>query len=213
MAYGTCRFCNAELPTDGRGRMPQHNAPDAWRARGHQPACPGVGRQSRENSAKVRDSAARARHAKRIALVEPFRLHAAVALDAAIAGIDYPDTDILLRVSLHDYVAHYPEESRAVLAAVRWVARRNVGGTLTRTGDCYCLFCGVLVLQRLRIQYEDKQTLSLRRVARASNHVVECALRHLAFGLKPTDPKVRRLPDEWTTNGEDDARVEPGGAG
>lgn len=137
----------------------------------------------------------RARSTKRrLVLVEPFRAHAGVAMDAMLEDRVYPplDIDVLIRVALYEYGIRRQPEHRAV----RFVARhdRSVRKRTLRIvyGDFYCLFCGELL--KLNVRIED--TGALDRFAANSWHATACALKHLAFGLHPAHPAVRRLPDE-----------------
>lgn len=131
----------------------------------------------------------------RLALVEPFRVHASVALDAWVERKPYPDTDILCEVALREYTLRRPEASEVDI--LRYVSHRTVTKARAGTGDCYCVFCGVLVFRNVSGMRYGMERENLRRLARSDRHPVECALKHLAFGLQPAAPTVRRLPDEY----------------
>lgn len=131
----------------------------------------------------------------KMALVEPFRNHAAVALDAWVERKPYADTDILCEVALREYSLRRPESSEVEI--LRYVAHLTRAKTRGATGDCYCVFCGVLVFRNVSGMRYGMERSNLRRLARSNPHPVECALKHLAFGLMPAPPTARRLPDEY----------------
>lgn len=141
----------------------------------------------------------RARRAsKRTALIEPFRAHAAVALDAELERKPYPrrDVAILLCVAIKHFEVHQPFTPHQGSPA-RYIAIKNSIGRGSRYGDVYCLFCGVLLMQRVRGErFGLIRSEALAQIAANNRHTVECALKHLAFNLPPVDPHTRRLPDE-----------------
>lgn len=190
---GTCRVCGSRLPADKGGRMTEHNRfvndNGAFHAAG---SCSGVGRPCREKS----ESVARYRANRRRKLIEPFRVHAAVALDAIIEGRPYPDASILVRVALVDYKTHYPDQIHTVVAALRFVSAASTKAPV-RVGDCYCTFCGVLCVRRVKKSWGENEVDRMRRMAANHEHPIVCALKHLAFSLVPAKPDVRRLPDEY----------------
>ncbi len=151
--------------------------------------CPGIGMKPGLTARQSKKTAGR------LALVEPFRIHAAVALDAWIEGKPYPDVDVLCEVALREYSLRRPEASEVEI--LRYVPRRNRNGTSGASGDCYCVFCGVLVFRGVSGMRYGMQRENLRKLSRCDRHPVECALMHLAFGLQPASPLVRKLPDAY----------------
>jgi hypothetical protein len=132
-------------------------------------------------------------------LLSPFRTHAAVALDAWIEQRGYPesDMDVLCRAACYHYQFHYP--GSRIVRTVRFEPRINVSGIAMNSGDIYCAFCGVLLIRQVGVRVDRYERSSYIRAASKTNrHAVECALKHLAFSLKPEPPHVRRLPDEYT---------------
>lgn len=138
----------------------------------------------------------------RLALVEPFRPYAAVALDAWTERRPYPqaDVEVLCEVAVREYSLRRPEASE--IDVLRYVARQRRDRSRGNTGDCYCVFCGVLVVRGVSGMTFGMQRENLRKLRWIDRHPVECALKHLAFALQPASPLVRRLPDEYMQEAE-----------
>jgi hypothetical protein len=137
------------------------------------------------------------RYQRRVDLIEPFRAHAAVALDAWIEHHPYPELDIeiLCQVACWWYQACHAQMKP--LEVVRYVARRTRAGGRGTNGDLYCSFCGVILAQRIHGErFGTISAIRLRQLARVSGHAIECALLHLAHAKVPSTPNVRKLPDE-----------------
>lgn len=142
----------------------------------------------------------------RLALIEPFRESAAIALDAAIERRVEMTTDIriLCRVAIYEYRARYPKSNAVRLFKVRARKKRD----RTRSGRCdlYCLFCGVLLMLDV-----DDGGQTLARVERnpgpVASHVTTCALKHLAWSLHPKEPDFVKLPEDVTETDEDESET------
>lgn len=155
---------------------------------------------------KRRARAIAKRDAALLARLDAFRLHAAVALDAFEGSYPYPRADlrILLRVSAFEYRRHFPDSN--ALAPLRYVPLRNWQHMPMKTGDCYCTFCGELVLRGIKnkrfgkLLADDLLAMSMR-----TPHAIRCALTHLTHGHKPAPPSARRLPGEYLEQPEADA--------
>lgn len=145
----------------------------------------------------------RRRESQRIALIEPFRAHAAVALDARLEYRPYSEheVDILLDVACWWYSCCFTQVKPS--AIVRYVARRGTYGARSARGDVYCMFCGDLLVSniagRRSFGVHPPSVERLQEIGRVSGHAVECALKHLAFALVPVSPDVRKLPEIYLT--------------
>ncbi len=126
-------------------------------------------------------------------LIEPFRAHAAVALDAWIEHRRYPDIDIdiLIRVAVKTYKVRHPT---AAADDALYLAQR--GGSFGRSYDVYCTFCGLIVMQSMRAASSSLARLKMQDLTHIG-HPVECGLMFLAHGLHGSAPTSRRLPDEF----------------
>lgn len=162
--------------------------------------CPGSGmlpledrilEGQRRRAKEKRDADLRAR-------LDVFRQHAAVALDAFEWSKPYPQDDlrVLLRVSAFEYRRYFPE-SRAV-APLRYVPFVGARKVKSKSGDCYCTFCGELIDRGVRnTRFGALLTDDLIERAMRSPHAIRCALTHLVHGHKPAEPGVKKLPDEY----------------
>lgn len=185
----------------GRYVMRGHPDPRAVKWSDAPLGCSGVGKQPLPTKEQTK------KDTWRLALVEPFRNHASVALDAWVERKPYPDTDVLCEVALREYSLRRPEATEVEI--LRYVSHRTKANTRGATGDCYCVFCGVLVFRNVSGMRYGMERMNLRRLARSDRHPVECALKHLAFGLMPAAPTVRRLPDEYLNEAAEDAPTLP----
>lgn len=193
-----CHACGAQTKLDDRGRFVQHeNTFSILGERHTSGACRGSGeRPQRTDEQRAKDAAGRAR--RKLRLVAPFRATAAVVLDALLVGQKHRgdfdrDIEILLEVALHEYRAKRPGSRPGDY--IRWMQRRANGekGWFTRTGDCYCLWCGVLLAQNVKGWNAHESCLEDVRIG---PHVMRCALKHVAFDLMPVEPGTKKLPIE-----------------
>lgn len=167
---------------------------------GHEPAMrwhPGIGTKFSERECTgsgkrpllTKEQLKRA--AGRVGACDPFRIHAAVALDAWIERKKYPkfDIDILCAVACREYAWRHnmPWQHVGTVHAVARFASRE-----SKRFDLYCQFCGQLLVLNVKAPNETAAKFS-----HPDRHPTECALKHLAFALEPAAPNVRRLPDEY----------------
>lgn len=210
---GTCPSCRLEVPTV-RGRIVEHidgNAPPLPSGRGSsEQLCAGEGAVSIEQAIarreRARETARRRRCRVQRALVDRFRHHASVALDSLLERGAMPreleaDLPILLEVARYDmwFKTDPKVRARRSLPEALWRAvqqgdRRAVFGGTRGTWDVYCRLCGVIVTMRLRTT-KNAMRAGVADSPALRQHVVPCALKHLAFDLQPVAPDVRRLPE------------------
>lgn len=205
----TCRVCSRRF-VPVKGRMPEHYWSNGFGQDAQYAPCAGSGHQSIETAAARQISRENSRKKKRAKLCDPFRPYAAVALDAVLSKRPYPklDLDILRYVALADYRGRF---GRAAFlnAEFRFVTKPGIS-----VGDCYCTFCGVLCLQRVRVKatWDEAMTERLAKLAEQHEHPIACGLKHLAFALEPADPKLRRLPEDMLRGADEEPTAEMGGA-
>ncbi|MBA3397151.1 MAG: hypothetical protein H0T89_31270 [Deltaproteobacteria bacterium] len=163
--------------------------------------CAGSRLSSTETVRAVEMARSAKRAAGRIALVEPFRGTAAIALDAALEGRRELALDIriLCRVALAEYRVRHPGAHAPYV--FKAMPRRNLIRVSTGRVDLYCRFCGVLLMLDVDRHAVGSRTEHTGPVAA---HAVPCALKHLAFSLVPVAPEFVRLPEEMI-EGEPDA--------
>lgn len=213
----TCHGCGAMVDLDDHRRFADHDRIyKAITGDLHSMGpCPASGQRTHADRDKDRERGRRYRANRKRKLIDPFRIHAAVALDALIERREYPDLDILIAVAAYDYQAKSPHAGPTTLGVVRFVARKSERGKATRMGDAFCVWCGTLVMQNVRMNYAQPDMVRAAIRIAKSGHVAQCSLEHVAFDRTPVAPNVRRLPAQMTIGDDTDdlARVEPGGAG
>jgi hypothetical protein len=156
------------------------------------PACEGIYMRPAADAQLDRQ---RARAAKpRTQLVDPFRGHAGVALDAMLENRDYPREDIaiLIEVAVRSR-SLYVDDRTTTISILRFRCAPN----RRMRGDLYCSFCGALCVRDVKKGFAEQWSAFLKRHALRNHHAIVCALKHLTFGIPPADPDLRKLPEEY----------------
>lgn len=200
---GDCSVCKerqrVRLSRLGLTVFEWHTRPDAH---GPNSTCAGSHLPSADDPRLTKQRAQRAvaRRRKFMDLVKPFQIEAAVAMDALLEGKPYPAADlkILARVAVYYYKQHHHTPWDADV--LHYVPRKSRQGVSTYSGDLYCLFCGELRTRNVKVSRHASRTEIVHAASLRDGRALACAFKHLAFGLVPVAPDVRKLPDEYAAD-------------
>jgi len=138
------------------------------------------------------------------ALIDPFREHASIVLDALLADQDengrrdvaalHDDIDNLIDVALRHARERFPQSRFET--AYMW--RGRGGGFGDERGDVYCRFCGELQLPNMRRTNAWRKRGTFKEMP--WTHLAICALKHLAFDLDVVTPGTMKLPIDSLPN-------------